>query len=80
MYDKNLSVDEIIMQELAEHDLTLCDLTDEQIAQFKEEISIWQSGGFVLDGVASELSFIHMNKMTQEIANSRNGIMNNSRI
>lgn len=71
MYDKNLSVDEVILQELAEYNLTLGDLTDEQIAQFKEEISIWQSGGGVLDGVASELSFIRINKMAQEIANSR---------
>lgn len=71
MYDKNLSVEEIILQELADHDLTLGDLTDEQIAQFKEEIIIWQSGGCVLDGVASELSFIRINKMAQEIANSR---------
>lgn len=71
MYDKNLSVEEIILQELASYDLTLGDLTDEQIAQFKEEISIWQSGGGVLDGVASELSFIRINKMAQEIAKSR---------
>lgn len=40
MYDKNLSVEEIIKQELANHELTLGDLTDEQIAQFKEEIKI----------------------------------------
>ncbi len=71
MYDKNLSVEEIILQELASYDLTLGDLTDEQIAQFKEEISIWQSGGGVLDGVASEVSFIRINKMAQEIAKSR---------
>ena len=71
MYDKNLSVEEIILQELASYDLTLGDLTDEQIAQFKEEISIWQSGGGVLDGVASEVSFIRINKMEQEIAKSR---------
>ena len=71
MYDKNLSVEEIILQELASYDLTLGDLTDEQIAHFKEEISIWQSGGGVLDGVASEVSFIRINKMAQEIAKSR---------
>lgn len=71
MYDKNLSVEEIILQELAAYELTLGDLTDEQIAQFKEEIIIWQSGGGVLDGVASELSFIRINKMAQEIAKSR---------
>lgn len=48
MYDKNLSVEEIIKQELANHELTLGDLTDEQIAQFKEEIKIWQSAGLFL--------------------------------
>ena len=48
MYDKNLSVEEIIKQELANYELTLGDLTDEQIAQFKEEIKIWQSGGNML--------------------------------
>lgn len=71
MYDKNLSVEEIIKQELANHELTLGDLTDEQIAQFKEEIKIWQSGGTVLDGMSAELVYIRYNKLAKEIAESR---------
>ena len=71
MYDKNLSVEEIILQELARSDLTLGDLTDEQIASFKEEIRTWQNGGCMLDGVSSELVYIHYNKLAKEIADSR---------
>ena len=71
MYDQNLSVEEIIKQELANHELTLGDLTDEQIAQFKEEIKIWQSGGTVLDGMSAELVYIRYNKLAKEIAESR---------
>lgn len=71
MYDKNLSVEEIIKQELANYELTLGDLTDEQIAQFKEEIKIWQSGGTVLDGMSAELVYIRYNKLAKEIAESR---------
>lgn len=71
MYDKSLSVEEIIKQELANHELTLGDLTDEQIAQFKEEIKIWQSGGVVLDGMSAELVYIRYNKLAKEIAESR---------
>ena len=71
MYDKSLSVEEIIKQELANHELTLDDLTDEQIAQFKEEIKIWQSGGVVLDGISAELVYIRYNKLAKEIAESR---------
>ena len=71
MYDKNLSVEEIIEQELANYDLTLGDLTDAQIARFKEEIKIWQSGGAVLDGMSSELINVRYNKLVKEIAASR---------
>ena len=71
MYDKNLSVEEIIKQELAKYDLALGDLTDAQIARFKEEIKIWQSGGTVLDGMSAELVYIRYNKLAKEIAESR---------
>lgn len=71
MYDKNLSVEEIIEQELANYDLALGDLTDAQIARFKEEIKIWQSGGAALDGMSSELINIRYNKLVKEIAASR---------
>ena len=71
MYDKNLSVEEIIEQELANYDLTLGDLTDAQIARFKEEIKIWQSGGAALDGMSSELINVRYNKLVKEIAASR---------
>ena len=71
MYDKNLSVEEIILQELARYDLTLGDLTDEQISSFKEEIRFKQNGGMMLDGMEFELLELHFKKLAKEIAESR---------
>ena len=67
MYDKNLSVEEIIKLELAKYDLTLGDLTDEQVAQFKDEVRFCQNGGTVLDGMEVELHERRFKKMAKEI-------------
>lgn len=70
MYDKNLSVEEIILQELARYDLTLGDLTDEQIASIKEEIRFRQNGGMMLDGMEFELHELRYRKLVKEIADN----------
>ena len=72
MYDKNLSVEEILKCELDTYDLTLDDLTDEQIAQFKDEIRFCQNGGMILDGMECELFDISYKKGIKNICESRN--------
>lgn len=45
-----------IKQLLAEEDLVISDLTNEELEELKEEIAIEEKGEFVLDGVLHRVS------------------------